>query len=162
VLIKQTPAFETPNNVLRDQVDETLRSANGGSIVEVRGVLDIEVALETAAAGLIVLRLFQLARRQWTETTFGLPGELYSASINYVAAWRNAAHGWTHRGHFTGYSFSDESYADWSSSPAFQFLSDALADPDRSESSRRAVTGALLLDRAAVGASIRSQDDWIG
>jgi hypothetical protein len=102
-------------------------------------------------ASISALRLFQLARRRSTEPrSFGLPGDLHSSVIEYVAVWENAAMGAIHQGHYAGWTFTPESYDDWQRSPAFQFLSVALCDPDRDEGTSRAVAGMLLLDRAAV------------
>lgn len=89
-LLADTPAFDTPDNLIREKVSEILATAFAGSAAEVKGVADIEQALETVRASISALRLFQLARRKWTESTFGLPGDLHSSLIEYIAVWENA------------------------------------------------------------------------
>ena len=149
-LITNAPPLSVPDESLRDKVHEILDSCATSSIAVVHDVDDFNEALEVVAASLSALRLFQLSRRRSTETTFELPGELYSANFDYVAVADRSAPGFAHRGHHTGWTFSMDSYNDWMASPAFQLLSEALRDRDRTEGTRRAVTGMLLYDRAAM------------
>jgi hypothetical protein len=81
-------------------------------------------------------------------TSFGLPGDVYVARIDYVTVSEGSAPGWRHFGDHIGWAFAAESYADWCASDAFAFLSDSLTAPS-SEGQHRAVTGARLLARAS-------------
>jgi hypothetical protein len=147
-LISDSPPASYPDGTPNEIVDEILASADGGAIAEVEQA-GIDEALEAVNASLGVLRLFQASRRQFTETTFGMPGDLQPAVIQYVVTGKWATFGATRKGHYEGYSFSADSLEDWNTSPAFQYLSRALVSQE-DDGARRAVTGALLFDRAAL------------
>jgi hypothetical protein len=149
-LIKDAPPFGTTANSMGGQVLRILRSASDSSIGELRGVDDPEEAVDALRSSLDALRLFQLSR-SWTETTsFGLPGDLYQSRIEYVTKWDRSAPGWHFRGDHPGWEFTASDIDEWSQSPAFQFLSEALQDPDANEGARRAVIGTQLFSRAAI------------
>lgn len=148
-LIADAPPIESEGGVIRDHVLEVLGSAEKGSIAEVRGLDEIDDALEALQSSLDALRLFQLSRRRVQTSSFGLPGDLYQSTIEYVAKWDRSAAGWRFRGDTSGWEFDEVAANEWAVSPTFQFLSDALEDPDRSEGARRAVVGTQLFSRAA-------------
>lgn len=148
-LIGATPPFDSKDDFIRDRVVEILRSAEHGSIGEVRECTKIDDAIDVLRSSLDALRLFQLSRR-WSDTTsFGLAGDLYQSRIEYVATWERSAPGGRFRGDHEGWEFDERAVSDWSSSSAFQFLNDALANPEADEGSRRASLGTQLFSRAA-------------
>lgn len=148
-LIRNTPPFEVEDDFIRDHVLEILDSAKDSSIAEVPGGPDVDSAIDEVRASLDALRLLQIARRRTHTTSFGLPGDVYRSRIDYVAVWESSAPGGRFRGDVVGWEFKEDSFAEWCSSTAFQFLSAALADPSASEGARRAAVGAQLLARAA-------------
>ncbi|HUF34253.1 MAG TPA: hypothetical protein VMN58_13700 [Acidimicrobiales bacterium] len=148
-LLANTPPAGDPDGHVARRVQEVLASADKGSVAVVPGG-ELDAALDELAAALDALRLFQLSRRVTHETTFGLPGDLYSSPIEYVAVWDRAAFGWRFRGDHAGWTFDAESFAAWSASKAFTFLSEALAADAPSEAQRRAIAGTRLLSRAAL------------
>lgn len=148
-LIATTPPFEGGYRFLRERVETILASAAHGSIAEVDGADGIEVAIERVREALDILRLFQLARSITHTTAFGLPGDVYTATIEYIAVWQNSAPGWRHLGEPIGWEFNDDAYRAWTDSRSFSFLSQAMASPMPTDGQRRAVTGARLLARAA-------------
>lgn len=151
-LISTSPPFPTEQDFVRANVLEILNSAANSSIAEVPRVTDIDIddAIDAVRASLDALRLFQLARRKTHTTSFGLPGELHRSSIKYVAILESgSSHGGCFEGDSPGWTFSDNSFEDWSSSTGFQFLSEALASPETSEGARRAALGAQGLAQAA-------------
>jgi hypothetical protein len=148
-LISDTLPFDTKEDLVRQRVLNILHSAGDSSIAEVRGQPDIDEAIDSVRASLDALRLFQLSRRISETTSFGLPGDLYQAKIEYVAVWEYSAPGWRFRGDSAGWEFTSDACDDWSNSVGFQFLSESLADPSISEAARRAGVGAQLFARAA-------------
>lgn len=148
-LIRDSPPFDVKDDFIRDRVLGILASAKDGSIAEVPGGQEIDTAIDEVRGALDGLRLLQLARRTTRTTSFGLPGDVYRSRIDYIAIWDNSAPGGRFRGSGIGWRFGQESYDEWCTSPAFQFLSAALADPAASEGAHRAAVGAQLLARAA-------------
>lgn len=148
-LLADAPAVDDRDGVLAARVVEILRSANAGSIAEVRGVYEIDDAIDAVRMALDALRLFQLSRRVDRTTSFGLPGDLYESLIEYVAVWERSAPGGRYRGDFPGWSFDEAAVSDWLNSSAFRFLDQALRNPRADEGSRRAVVGTQLFSRAA-------------
>jgi len=148
-LIEDAPPADSKNDFIRGQVLEILESASGSSIGELRGFADVEDAVDALRSSLDALRLFQLSP-SWTETTsFGLPGDLYQSRINYVVKWDRSAPGWQFRGESLGWEFTASAIDEWTQSPAFHFLNQALKD-EANERARRAVVGTQLFSRAAV------------
>lgn len=144
-LLAATPPF---HGAVYAHVEAILSSAGDGSIAEVAGPTGIDHAIERVREALDVLRLFQVSRRLTHTTSFGLSGDVYMASIEYIAVWQNAAPGWRHLGEHVGWEFSHDAYLDWCASRSFEFLSSAIASPS-TDGQRRAATGARLLARAS-------------
>jgi hypothetical protein len=130
-------------------VFETLDLSEGGAIAEVVEPESIEAGIETVRASLGALRLFQASRRQWTETTFGLPAELSYAVTRLVTVWERSGVWLNRSGHVPGYRFSEEALSEWHRSDAFTFLDSALSAP-ADEGRQRAVRGLLVFDRAVL------------
>jgi hypothetical protein len=149
-LIAGTPPADSPDGFIETTVHNILDAAVHGSIAEVSTADDFNQALDAVRAGMSALRLFKLSRATFRETTFGLPGEIEASVIEYVAVWDRAAFGASRRGSATGWTFDQQALDDWNASSAFQYLSTAIRDPTADDGSRRAVRGALLLDRAAL------------
>ena len=148
-LIRDVPPVEVEGDFYRDGVHELLESAKDSTIAEVPGGSDVDAAIDELRSSLDVLRLFQLSRQTIQSTSFGLPGDVLASRIGYIAIWENSAPGHRFVGEYLGFTFTEDSYDDWASSTAFQFLSDSLADPSSTEGAHRAVAGASLLARAA-------------
>ena len=148
-LIQDAPPIEDEDDFFHDRVYELLDSAKESTIAEVPGGSDVDAAMEELRESLDVLRLFQLSRQTMQSTSFGLSGDIRATLIDYVAVWDKSAPGSRFIGEYLGFTFTEDSYNDWSSSTAFQFLNESLADPSPTEGARRAVTGVRLLARAA-------------
>jgi hypothetical protein len=149
-LIAGAPPYNSTDDYIKRTVHEVLDSCSEGSIAEVSGAGGIQASIDAVSDALSVLRLFQTSRRRYSnESTFGLPGDLHSAKITYVAVWDRSAFGGTYRGHHPGFRFDLGGLDEWKASEPFQYLSNALADPS-DEGRERAVRGALLFDRASM------------
>jgi hypothetical protein len=148
-LIRGSPPFESEGDFIEERVLEILDSAHESSLAEIRGVGEIDDAIEAVRASLDALRLFHLARRTTYTTSFGLPGDLHQSRIEYIAIWERSAYGARFRGDPAGWAFSLDDVEDWSNSSGFQFLGAALAEEGPNEGARRATIGAQLFARAA-------------
>ena len=148
-LIQDAPPIEDEDDFFHDRVYALLDSANESTIAEVPGGSDVDAAMDELRESLDALRLFQLSRQTMQSTSFGLSGDIRASLVEYVAIWEKSAPGSRFVGAYVGFTFTKDSYDDWASSTAFQFLSDSLADPSPAEGARRAITGSRLLARAA-------------
>jgi hypothetical protein len=147
-LIANAPPFDSPDDWVRKQVLRILDSAADSSIAAVPGSGDVADVMDEVRSSVDALRLFQQSRTRTRTTSFGLHGDLYASRIEYVALGERSASGGRVEGDPLGWTFSEDAKVDWEASRGFQFLSEALADPGRSDGARRAVVGSQLLARA--------------
>lgn len=147
-LIAKAPPFDSPDDWVRKQVLRILDSAVDSSIAAVPGSDDVPDVLDEVRSFVDALRLFQQSRTRAHTTSFGLHGDLYASRIEYVAIGKRSASGGRVEGDPLGWTFSEDAHADWQASRGFQFLSEALVDPSRSDGTQRAVVGSQLLARA--------------
>jgi hypothetical protein len=118
--------------------------------VTVSGVQEAIPLVERAVA---VLRTVQHIDNPMVSTrlqTFGLPGQVGSARIDYLSLSPGPAWGWQHWGALAGWSFGDQSYNRWMTDPAYRFINAALSrtDANRTPLQRRALIAIDLLSQA--------------
>lgn len=151
-LLADTPPVGGVGGPVDDWINDVLTGVSGRSVavVERRDSEEAETALDAVRAALDLLRLFQQSRALTMTALFGLPGEVFEATVEYVLTGSYSAVGAFHRGSFTGWEFSAVNREEWLDSAAFQFVSEALTKHSRSEGERRAVLGVQLYSRAVV------------
>jgi hypothetical protein len=151
MLLADAPARGGANRNYAEQIDEMIAAAAGHAVAVIDAPPDdnIVAAMDDVRTALDILRLFQQRSTRDHTTWFSLPGELYQATIWYLATGTTTAVGGMYRGKHSGWTFNNDAYDDWIASVPFQFLSTAAANPTATEGSRRAVVGAQLYSRAA-------------
>lgn len=135
---------------VQEWVDDVLAAGGDATVAEVRDCASIDDAVDDLRTALDVVRLFHLSRRITRTPSFGLPGDVYQASFDYVQVSEGASKpGGANRGDPPGLRMSVAMQVDFGSSPAFAFLGEALSDPEASDGARRAVLGAQFFGQAA-------------
>lgn len=152
VLVDGIPSPKLPDGYdLAVEVDKVLAAGVNGTVAEIPDAPDISDAVAAVRIALDALRLFHHSRRVVRSLPFGLPGDLAHGIVDYIVDNGDVAlTGWTRVGDPSGGGFAQDDQDAWDQSDAFQFLSDAIADPTRSEAARRAAVGTQLFSRAVV------------
>jgi hypothetical protein len=78
---------------------------------------------------------------------FGLPGEVRTGTLNYVAMGNRAGLGWKRRGEHLGWKYRSEQHAEFRAS-VFAFAAAAIGKDNPTEGERRAILGLQLASRA--------------
>jgi hypothetical protein len=60
------------------------------------------------------------------DQTFGLPGQVMSATVDYWDLTEGPGLGWRRRGALAGWNFGDASHDAWSTDPAFRFINEVF------------------------------------
>ena len=111
-----------------------------------------EDALAMVSDALAVLRAVQHMRSPMVgmgHQTFGLPGEVPSAVVDYVIMGDGLTVGAARRGALAGWEFTAEDHQAWETEPAFRFLDEAFTrpEPDRTVLQARALLAVRLLSQ---------------
>jgi hypothetical protein len=108
----------------------------------------VEVATDLVGAAVDVMRAFQQSRSRWQTTTFGLAGQVTTASMHYLAFGDSVGVGWRDFGHPLGWTFGAAQREEFEDSPGFTFAAAAVGKPDQSIGERKALLGIELTSRA--------------
>jgi hypothetical protein len=109
-------------------------------------------ALELVASALAIMRVVQHMRNpmnRMEHQTFGLPGDVPSAILDYVVIGDALTAGAARSGALAGWTFSNADHQTWMADPAFRFLDHALScpGPDRTILQGRALLAISLLSQ---------------
>ncbi|HMJ77455.1 MAG TPA: hypothetical protein VK507_15860, partial [Iamia sp.] len=126
-LIEDRPPITSRNGFVAKRIQETIDLAKVDSMAAADGSRGIDAAFEDLRSSLDVLLLFQQARAGAATTAFGLPGDHITSRIDYIATWPGgqaadqawqdqSAPGSKRLGPPMGWTFSDESRAEWEAS----------------------------------------------
>ena len=116
-------------------------------------VSEASEAISLVERAIAVLRVVQHIESPMSDTrhqTFGLPGQAGSARIDYIRLDPGPAIGWQHWGALARWNFSDQSYENWMTDPAYRYVHEALSqhDADRTSLQRRSLISIDLLSQA--------------
>jgi hypothetical protein len=133
-------------------VDKSAVEFNRCAVADVTAV-DIDEATSLVMDALAVLRVVQRLRNPMVDVqqqTFGLPGQVTAARLDYLDLTAAPTTRWRHIGAAAGWTFRDADLDAWTSEPALRFLDEALAQPegDRTLLQRRALIAVDLLNQA--------------
>lgn len=146
-LLADHPPMRTEGDQIADRLVEVMNSAPSIAVVPASS---IDAAVDIVRVALDALRLLQLSMTVTRVTSFGLPGDILEAQIPYVSqAAGTSTLGGIFRGMSRGWTFGESALTTWQSSEAFQFLSQALANPTQSLAAGKAVAGLTFFGRAA-------------
>lgn len=114
---------------------------------------DLDEAMHQVASALAVLRAMQHMRRPLSDAgrqTFGLPGQVRSAGVDYFRLAGDLSMGGARTGVLGGFTFSDDDYQVWVTDREYRYLDKALqrADAERTNLQRRALVATELLSDA--------------
>jgi hypothetical protein len=141
----EAPAFQS-------YLDDRLSVLDRFAVAEVPGASGQEDALAMVSDALAVVRAVQHMRNPMVgmgHQTFGLPGEVPSAVVDYVIVGDGLTVGAARRGALAGWEFTADDHRAWVSESAFRFLDEALAasEPDRTALQARALLAVRLLSQ---------------
>jgi hypothetical protein len=137
-----------------------LREMMTGQVTELgRGVVaevtagDLDEAMPLIASALAALRVVQHIQSPMCDSrhqTFGLPGQVMSARVDYFSLTGGLSMGGKWVGALAGWTFTDDDHEAWVRDPAYRFVDEALARPeaDRTVLQRRALVTIDLLSEA--------------
>jgi hypothetical protein len=113
----------------------------------------IDEAVPMVSSALAILRIVQHTEHPMVDVrlqSFGLPGQVMSASIDYLDLTQGPAYGGRRLGAAGGWTLNDEAHDAWTGDPAYRFIDAALAeaDADRTPLQRRAFIAIDLLRQA--------------
>lgn len=113
----------------------------------------IDKAVPLVSSALAVLRIVQHTAHPMVDVrlqSFGLPGQVMSASIDYLDLTQGPAWGWRRLGAAAGWTLNDEAHDAWTGDPAYRFIDAALAQAEaaRTPLQRRALIAIDLLSQA--------------
>jgi len=114
---------------------------------------DLDEAMPQVASALAVLRVVQHMRHPMSDTghqTFGLPGQVRSARVDYFSLAEELRMGGTRVGALGGFAFNGDDYQAWATDREYRYLDEALrrADAERTVLQRRALVAIDLLSDA--------------
>ena len=114
---------------------------------------DLDEAMPQVASALAVLRVLQHMRRPLSDSsrqTFGLPGQVRSAHVDYFSLADELGMGGKRVGALSGFTFSDDDHQAWITDRECRYLHEALrrADAERTVLQRRALVAIDLLSDA--------------
>lgn len=112
-------------------------------------------ALDLVASALAIMRAVQHMQHPMVgmgHQTFGLPGDVPSAVLDYVIIGDALTAGAARSGALAGWTFTDDDHKAWTTDPAFRFLDQALICPERNRT--------MLQGRALLAISLLSQG-WL-
>jgi hypothetical protein len=114
---------------------------------------DLNEAMHQVASALAVLRVVQHMRRplSWPgRQTFGLPGQVRSAGVDYFSLAEDLVMGGARVGALGGFTFSDDDHQAWVTDREYRYLDEALqqADAERTVLQRRVLVAIDLLSDA--------------
>lgn len=146
----QMPASAPP--VWYDLVTEKVTAFGQAAVAEVVAS-DLNEAMSQVASALAVLRVVQHMRNPMSDTgrqTFGLPGQVRSARVDYFTLAEELGMGGTRVGALSGFAFGDDDHQAWSTGREYRYLDEALgrAEADRTVLQRRALVAIDLLSDA--------------
>ena len=146
------PAAGSENPAFQSYLEERMSVLDRFAIAEVASTEWNEDALAVVSDALAVLRAVQHMRDPMVamgHQTFGLPGEVPSAVVDYVITGDGLTVGAARRGALSGWEFTDDDHQAWENEPAFRFLDEALArpEPDRTVLQARALLAVRLLSQ---------------
>jgi len=138
--------------VFREWLDGRVSVLSGSAVAEVAGAGAQADALETVSGALEILRAVQHMHNpmvSMSHQTFGLPGDVPSAVVDYVSMGDALTVGAARRGALAGWTFNDAAHEAWTTDPALRFLDDAFtrAEPDRTTLHSRALLAVSLLSQ---------------
>jgi hypothetical protein len=136
----------------QERLDEKAIEFDRSAVAEVEAA-DIDEAILLVTSSLAVLRAVQRIEHPMNDMrhqTFGLPGQVMAATIDYFSLTEPAGAGWRRPYSLAGWTFTDADHASWSTDPAYRFLHQALSQPDadRTPLQRRALVAIDLLNQA--------------
>ena len=116
---------------------------------------DLDEAMAQVANALAVLRVVQHMRHPMSDTsrtTFGLPGQVRSAHVDYFSLAEELGMGAKRVGALSGFTFGDDDHQAWTTDREYRYLDEALrrADADRTVLERRALVAIDLLSDAGL------------
>jgi hypothetical protein len=114
---------------------------------------DLDEAMPQVASALAVLRVMQHMRHPMSDTsrqTFGLPGQIRSARVDYFSLAEELSMGGTRVGALGGFAFGDDDYQAWATDREYRYLDEALrrTEAERTVLQRRALVAIDLLSDA--------------
>lgn len=114
---------------------------------------DLNEAMPQIASALAVLRVVQHMRRPLSDAgrqTFGLPGQVRSAHVDYFSLADELGMGGARVGTLGGFTFGDDDHQAWVTDREYRYLDEALkrADAERTVLQRRALVAIDLLSDA--------------
>jgi hypothetical protein len=142
---KAEPAYQ-------ERLDQKAIEFDRSAVAEVEAA-DIDEAIPLVTSSLAVLRAVMHIEHPMVDQrhqTFGLPGQVMAATIDYFSLTEPAGVGWRRPYTLAGWTFTDADHNSWCTDPAFRFLHQALMQPDadRTPLQRRALVGIDLLNQA--------------
>ena len=147
-LLAGTPPVRPVDDLYAQRVDQVLSEAREGCLAEVR-TPGIKEALPLVGDALAALRVFKHGRLLAEADEFGLPWEVGTQTVRYLAVWDRAVKARaTFRGVPAGWGFSAEDRDAWEQSPAFAFISRALSSDEPTDAERRVWHAVRFLSRA--------------
>jgi hypothetical protein len=146
----QLPTSAPP--VWHKLIEEKVTEFGQAAIAEVVAS-DLDEAMPQVASALAVLRVVQHMRNPMSDTsrqTFGLPGQVRSARVDYFNLAEELSMGGARVGALSGFAFSDDDHQAWASEREYRYLDEALrrADAERTVLQRRALVAIDLLSDA--------------
>jgi hypothetical protein len=156
-LIDAIPQEDWPPDhpVFREWLEGRVSALSASAVAEL-SVTGADNAEATAAAvdlvesALAIMRAVQHMRNPMNamdHQTFGLPGDVRSAILDYIVSGKTTTIGASRSGALAGWTFSDADRRAWQTDPAFRFLDQALNSP---ESDRTILQGRALLTIACL------------
>jgi len=142
--------FENP--AFQSYLEDRMSVLDQFAVAEVASAGGNEDALATVSDALAVLRAVQHMRSPMVgkgHQTFGLPGEVPSAVVDYVIMGDGLTVGAARRGALAGWEFTAEDHQAWETEPTFRFLDEAFTrpEPDRTVLQARALLAVRLLSQ---------------
>lgn len=143
-------SFEAP--AFLAYLEDRLSALDEFAVAEISGAEDQQDALAMVSDALAVLRTVQHMRHPMARIdyqTFGLPGQVPSAVVDYVIIGDSLTVGAARRGALAGWEFTAEDHQAWETEPAYRFLDEMLAtpEPDRTPLQARALLAVRLLSQ---------------
>jgi hypothetical protein len=151
VAARETAPFQE-SGWFRELVGERAAEFDRSAVAEVQAA-DIEEAMRQVTDALAVLRVVQRWRYPMVNVrsqTFGLPGQVTRATLDYLDLTATPGVGGRHVGAGTGWTFRDTDHDAWISEPPFRFLHEALirSYQERTSLQRRALIAIDLFSQA--------------